>query len=321
MRKKIGLVGVGYLGKIHLKLLLELAEWELVGIYDINQQLSLEIANQYNITHFPSLDKLIEAVDAVDVVTPSSTHFEIARQAIFKGKDIFIEKPVTSTIEEAVQLQQLALEGGVCIQVGHVERFNPAFAAALPYIKRPRFIEIHRLASYNPRGTDVSVTLDLMLHDLDLLLHVVKANIRKISASGAGIISASPDIVNARIEFDNGCVANLTTNRMAFKNVRKFRIFDEDCFISINLLDKQTQVMRIKDAKPGSGNITYQTPPNQSDKEIVIEHPIILPTNAIKQELLTFYNSVANNKKVAVSISEAISVLKLAFDIDEKTKN
>lgn len=203
-------------------------------------------------------------------------------------------------------MQQLALEGGVCIQVGHVERFNPAFAAALPYIKRPRFIEIHRLASYNPRGTDVSVTLDLMLHDLDLLLHVVKANIRKISASGAGIISASPDIVNARIEFDNGCVANLTTNRMAFKNVRKFRIFDEDCFISINLLDKQTQVMRIKDAKPGSGNITYQTPPNQSDKEIVIEHPIILPTNAIKQAIIPISNTPFCSCK---SISAVVSSL------------
>ncbi len=317
----MGLVGVGYLGKIHLKLLLEMPEWELVGIFDINTNLNTEIATQYNIKACSSLETLLEIVDAIDVVTPSSTHFEIAKQAIIKGKDVFIEKPVTSTIDEALQLQQLALEAGVCVQVGHVERFNPAFTAALPYIKNPRFIEVHRLASYNPRGTDVSVTLDLMLHDLDLLLHIVPANIKKISAVGTRFISLSPDIVNARIEFDNGSVANLTTNRMAFKNVRKFRVFDEACFVSINLLDKQTEVMRFKNASANSSNKIVQTPINQLNKEIFVEHPIILPINAIKQELLTFYNSIANNKKVVVSISEAISVLKLAFEIDEKTKN
>jgi predicted dehydrogenase len=321
MRKKIGLVGLGYLGKIHLKLLLDIKEWEIVGGYDINQNLTKELAATYNIKAYTQLSDLLADVDAVDIVTPSSTHFEIAKQCIIAGKDIFIEKPVTSTVEEALQLQQLAIEANVIIQVGHVERFNPAFTAALPFIKSPRFIEVHRLAAYNPRGTDVSVTLDLMLHDLDLLLHIVPANIRKINASGAKLVSQLPDVINARIEFDNGCVANLTTNRMAFKNVRKFRVFDDERFISINLLDKQTEVMRLKNAQTNSGNIVIETPNNQANKEIVIEHPIILPVNAIKQELLTFYNSVANNKKVTVSISEAIAVLKLAFDIDEKIQN
>lgn len=321
MRKKIGLVGLGYLGKIHLKLLLDINEWEIVGGYDINQTLTKELAETYNIKAYSQLSDLLADVDAVDIVTPSSTHFEIAKQCIIAGKDIFIEKPVTSTVEEAIQLQQLSIEANVIIQVGHVERFNPAFTAALPFIKAPKFIEVHRLASYNPRGTDVSVTLDLMLHDLDLLLHIVPANIRKISASGTKFVSQLPDVVNARIEFDNGCVANLTTNRMSFKNVRKFRVFDEERFISIDLLNKQTEVMSLKNAHTNSKNIVIETPSNQANKEIIIEHPIILPVNAIKQELLTFYNSVANNKKVTVSISEAIAVLKLAFDIDEKIQN
>lgn len=318
MRKKIGLVGLGYLGKIHLKLLMEINEWELVGIYDKNPGLTKEIAESYNLKAFPDLTSLIAVVDAIDIVTPSSTHFEIAREAIISGKDVFIEKPVTPGLEEAMQLQQLANEAGVAIQVGHVERFNPAFKAALPYISSPRFIEVHRLASYNPRGTDVSVTLDLMLHDLDLLLHIVPANVRKIHASGAHLVSNSPDLVNARIEFDNGCVANLTTNRMAFKNVRKFRVFDEKNFVSINLLDKQTEVIRLQNAKNNSSNIVIETPVNQANKEIIVEHPIILPSNAIKEELLTFYNSVANRKKVTVSISEAIAAIKLALEIEEK---
>ena len=204
MRKKIGLVGLGYLGKIHLKLLLDIKEWDIVGGYDINQTLTKEIAATYNIKAYTQLSDLLADVDAVDIVTPSSTHFEIAKHCIIAGKDIFIEKPVTSTIEEALQLQQLAIEANVIIQVGHVERFNPAFTAALPFIKSPKFIEVHRLAAYNPRGTDVSVTLDLMLHDLDLLLHIVPANIRKINASGAKLVSQLPDVINARIEFDNG---------------------------------------------------------------------------------------------------------------------
>jgi predicted dehydrogenase len=321
MRKRIGLVGLGYLGKIHLKLLLELNEWELAGVYDKNIILTNELAASYGVKAFHDLNSLLDTVDVLDIVTPSSTHFEIARQAIINGKDVFIEKPVTSTLEEANQLQLLANEAGVIIQVGHVERFNPAFKAALPYISSPKFIEVHRLATYNPRGTDVSVTLDLMLHDLDLLLHIVQANIRKISAVGTKLVSPSPDIVNARIEFDNGCVANITTNRMAFKNVRKFRVFDEKNFVTINLLEKQTEVMRMQNAKSNSSNVLIETPGNQSNKEIVVERPIILPVNAIKEELLTFYNSVANRKKIEVSISEAIAAIKLAIEIEEKIEN
>ncbi|MBK9283156.1 MAG: Gfo/Idh/MocA family oxidoreductase [Sphingobacteriaceae bacterium] len=241
---RIGLVGLGYLGKIHLKILLEDDAWQLAGVYDINKRLCLELADQYQIKAFDSYAEMLEHCDAIDIVTPSNTHFEIAEKAIIHGKHVFIEKPVTSDVKDAKTLRDLATEASVCVQVGHVERFNPAFIAALPYLSNPKYIEIHRLAQYNPRGTDVSVVLDLMSHDLDLILNIVHANVKKIQAIGSRVISQSADLVNARIEFDNGCVANITTNRIALKNVRKFRVFTDKYLVSINLLDKSTYIVK-----------------------------------------------------------------------------
>ncbi|MGZ3921768.1 MAG: Gfo/Idh/MocA family oxidoreductase, partial [Bacteroidia bacterium] len=235
-------------------------------------------------------------------------------------KHVFIEKPVTSTLVQAKQLQLLMDEAGVCVQVGHVERFNPAFIAAQPYIKDAAFIEVHRLAQYNPRGTDVSVVLDLMMHDLDLVLSIVKANVKKISANGTALVSKLPDIVNARIEFDNGCVANITTNRMALKNIRKFRVFTPKNFISINLLDKVTEVISLKNATANSTNRLIEPGHGQPNKELVFEHPIILPTNAINEELNAFYFSINNNKPVKVSIDDSIKVMELAFEIESIIK-
>ncbi len=320
MTNEIALIGLGYLGKIHLKLLKENPNWNLTGVYDIDRTLTQNLASQYQVKGFESMDELLENCKAVDIVTPSNTHFEIAKKAIMKGKHVFIEKPVTSDLKEAKQLQQLINEAGIYFQVGHVERFNPAFIAAQPYIQDPKFIEIHRLSQYNVRGTDVSVVLDLMMHDLDLVLSIVKANIRKISANGAAFVSKSADIVNSRIEFDNGCVANLTTNRIAFKNVRKFRVFNQNNLVSINLLDKITEVIKIKNAGHDSKNMIIEPSPGLPKKEIVFEHPIILPTNAINEELNAFHYSIHSNKQTKVGIEDSIKVMELAFEIEDKIK-
>jgi predicted dehydrogenase len=318
MINDIALIGLGYLGRIHLKLLKESQHWDLKGVYDTDPKLTRELAEQFQVTAFKSYDELLENCSVVDIVTPSKTHYEIAKKAIMNGKHIFIEKPVTSNLKDARQLEQLVAEAGICLQVGHVERFNPAFLAAQAYISNPKFIDVHRLAQYNVRGTDVSVVLDLMMHDLDLILSLVNSNIRKISANGATFVSRSADIVSARIEFDNGCVANLTTNRIAFKNVRKFRVFTENNLVSINLLDKITEVIKIKNAAPGSGNMTIDPGDGLPKKEIIFEHPIILPSNAINEELHSFFNSVNSNRRAKVSIEDSIKVMELAFDIEEK---
>lgn len=320
MINNISLIGLGYIGKIHLRLLKENPNWNVVGIYDTDKTLTKDLALQYNVKAFNDLDELIENSEVIDIATPSSTHFEIARKAIIAGKHIFIEKPVTSTLKESKQLQNLINEAGIVFQVGHVERYNPAFIAALPYFANPVFIEVHRLAQYNPRGTDVSVVLDLMMHDLDLILSIVKSNVRKLHVSGSNLVSNTADIVNARIEFENSVVANITTNRMAFKNSRKFRVFTKDNLVSINLLDKITEVIKIKDAGPKSNNLIIDPGMGRIKKEIIFEHPIILPTNAINEELNTFHNNVNSNKVTKAGIDDAIRTLEIAFDIEEKLK-
>jgi predicted dehydrogenase len=320
MVKDIALVGLGYLGKIHLKLLNENPNWRLSGLYDVNRQLTADLAAQYQVKAFDSLDELLDNCEAVDIVTPSNTHFEIAQKAITHGKHVFIEKPVTALLEEAKQLERLISEAGVCFQVGHVERFNPAFTAAQAYLHDPKFIEVHRISQYNVRGTDVSVVLDLMMHDLDLVLSIVKSNIRRIHANGAAFVSGSADIVNARIEFDNGCVANITTNRMGLKNVRKFRVFTQKNLVNINLLDKTTEVIKIKDASRDSKNLVIEPAGGRPRKEVVFEHPIILPVNAINEELNSFYESINADKPIKVSIEDAIKVLELVFEIEEKIR-
>lgn len=318
MIRNIALIGLGYIGKIHLKLLKESPSWNLVGVYDIDQPLTRHLAEQYNVKAFTSLEETIQASEALDIATPSSTHFGIARKAVTSGRHVFIEKPVTSVLSDARALQNLVKEAGVVCQVGHVERFNPAFLAALPYISDPAFIEVHRLAQYNPRGTDVSVVLDLMMHDIDLILSVVKSNVRKVHVAGTPLVSASADLVNARVEFENGCVANITTNRVALKNRRKFRVFTRNNLVSINLLDKVTEVVRIRNASPDSRHMVVDPGFGQPKKEIIFEHPIILPTNAINEELSTFFNSINSNKAIRVGIEDAIRTLEVAFDIEEK---
>lgn len=318
---KVGLIGVGYLGKIHLRILLETSAFQLIGFYDIDKQTSSDISKQYNVKAYSSGPELMDDCQALIIVTPSNTHFEIASTAIKKGKHVFLEKPVTPTVEEAKLLMGLEKEAGVKIQVGHVERFNPAFISAVPFINKPQFIEIQRLAIYNPRGTDVSVTLDLMIHDLDLLLTIVRSNIKSIQAFGSKTISETVDLVNARIEFDNGTIANLTSNRMSLSNMRNIKVYQANGIINIDLLNKVTEVIEIRNASKNSKNLVVVSGTKSPDKELVFQHPIILPTNAIKEELLAFHNSIITGSKPVVTIEDAIGVLSLAYCIDEKIQH
>ncbi|MDQ3048945.1 MAG: Gfo/Idh/MocA family oxidoreductase [Bacteroidota bacterium] len=319
---KIGILGAGHLGKIHIRLLKEIPHYEVIGFYDANPDAALLVEKEFGIKHFSSMDELLEQVDAVDIVTPTITHYECASRAIKKSKHIFIEKPVTNTIEEAKSLMGLSKEANVKVQVGHVERFNPAFIAARDFCSNPMFIETHRLAQFNPRGTDVSVVLDLMIHDIDIILSVVKSTIKRISASGVAVVSESPDIANARIEFDNGCVANLTASRISMKNMRKSRFFQKDAYISVDFLDKKVDVIRLNNVEGEADPLAViiDLGNGKGSKQIYFENPAILPTNAIKMELETFADSIISNTTPQVSIEAGYKALDVAYKIIEKMK-
>ncbi len=319
---KIGVLGAGHLGKIHIRLLKEIDKFQLVGVYDANPESAKLVEEEFGIKSFATIDELLNEVDAVDIVTPTVTHYECASKAIKKSKHLFVEKPVTNTIEEAKSLMGLAKEANVKVQVGHVERFNPAFIAGQSFCSNPMFIETHRLAQFNPRGTDVSVVLDLMIHDIDIILSVVKSNIKRISASGVAVVSESPDISNARIEFDNGCVANLTASRISLKNMRKSRFFQKDAYISIDFLDKKVDVIRLKNVEGETDPlaVTIDLGKDKGSKQIYFENPTILPTNAIKMELEAFADSIISNTTPLVSIDDGYKALDVAYKIIDKMK-
>jgi predicted dehydrogenase len=318
---KIGVLGAGHLGKIHIKCIKEIQEYDLVGFNDLDDGNATKVEREFGIKRFLSLDDLIDSVDVVDIVTPTVSHFKCASKSLRKFRHVFIEKPVVTTLEEAKELIQIASEANVKVQVGHVERFNPAFLAAEPYFKKPMFIETHRLAQFNPRGTDVPVILDLMIHDIDIILSVVKSNIRKISASGVAVVSDTPDIANARIEFDNGCVANLTASRISLKNMRKSRFFQRDAYISVDFLTKEVEVLRIKDAdgtKSLPMGFLIDLGPGKGTKQIFFDKPEIKPLNAIRRELESFYSAIINNTVPEVTINDGYSALEVAYRIIEK---
>lgn len=316
---KIGVAGAGHLGKIHIRLISEIAEFELVGIYDVNEDNCRQVADEYNVQAFSSYSEMLEQVDAVDIVTPTLSHFDLAKEALRSFKHIFIEKPVTNTVQEAKSLLDISHEANVKVQVGHVERFNPAFKAAQEYFEHPMFIETHRLAQFNPRGTDVPVVLDLMIHDLDIVLNVVKSNVRKISASGVAVVSETPDIANARLEFDNGCVANLTASRISLKNMRKSRFFQKDAYISVDFLEKQAEIIQMQEIteEPDPFDIVLELANNQK-KKILINKPEVTPSNAIKEELETFYRAILNDTIPIVPLEDGYNALRVANNIMEK---
>ncbi|MFT6983228.1 MAG: putative dehydrogenase [Crocinitomicaceae bacterium] len=321
---KVGVLGAGHLGKIHIRLLLELNDkFEFIGFYDPSDDNAAAAIESYNIKRFETIDELLEAVDCVDIVTPTISHFDCASKALRKSKHVFIEKPVTETVEEAKILSDLAHEAGVKVQVGHVERFNPAFQAAVPFLKNPMFIETHRLAQFNPRGTDVPVVLDLMIHDLDAILSVVKSGIKRISASGVSVVSDTPDIANARIEFDNGCVANLTASRISMKNMRKSRFFQKDAYISVDFLTKELEVVRMEDVEgePDPFDMVLELGNGKPSKKILFDKPDIEDRNAIKEELSTFADAIVNDTTPIVSIEDGRLALEVAQQIVDKLKS
>lgn len=314
---KIGVIGTGHLGQFHLNQLSETPQWNLVGLFDNDPKRAAEMANKHAIQAFATVDDLLDNVDVVDIVTPTLSHFEIASKAIQRGKHVFIEKPVTNTVEEAEKLIELSKEFNVKVQVGHIERFNPAFKAAKNSISSPQFIETHRLAQFNPRGNDVSVVLDLMIHDLDIILSTVNSPISNISASGVAVISDTPDIANARIEFENGCVANLTASRISMKNMRKSRFFQKDAYVSVDFFEKKSEIIQMKpvDGETSEFAIIFDPGNDKEKKEILFNSPKVTESNAIKDELLSFYHSIENNTECEVTIYDAYAALKTAHDI------
>ena len=317
---RIGVFGVGHLGKIHVKLLKEIPGYEVVGFYDPDDTNAQKAIAEFGIKRFDSSKKLIEQCDAIDIVSPTTTHFGIAHDAIKKFKHIFIEKPLSTDLEEARQLVMLVDEARIKAMVGHVERFNPALLSLNKKTIKPVFIEVHRLAQFNPRGTDVSVVLDLMIHDIDIILSLVKANVKRISASGVAILSKSPDIANARIEFDNGCVANVTASRISIKNMRKMRIFQPGAYISMDFLAKKADIFKIEDTMPaedGMQHIPIDLPDN-TKKYITFETTEKKEVNAIKMELELFHKSITQNKPVPVSVLEGYNAMDVAQQILDK---
>ncbi len=316
---KAGVLGAGHLGKIHLKLISQSPEYDLIGFYDPDKESAQLVSKEFGYHLFNSVDELVDAVDVVDIVTPTLNHFDCALSAIKKGKHIFIEKPITKTVAEADQLNELVTEHKVKGQVGHVERFNPAFTAVRETIKNPMFIETHRLAEFNPRGTDVPVVLDLMIHDIDIILSVVNSKVKNIHASGVSVISETPDIANARIEFENGCVANLTASRISMKNMRKSRFFQKDAYISVDFLDKKSEVVKMKDVpeNPDEFAMILQNAEGIK-KQIYFEHPKIEQNNAILDELESFANAIQNNTTPVVSLFQGTEALRVAQEIINK---
>lgn len=313
---KIGVLGAGHLGKIHIKCIKQIDCYELVGFYDPDAATAKAVEEELGVRCFATIEALIDAVEVVDIVTPTIQHFECASKALQRRRHVFIEKPIVATPAEASQLMKLADEAGVKVQVGHVERFNPAFIAAEPFIKAPKFVEAHRLALFNPRGTDVPVVLDLMVHDLDILFTIINSPVKHVSACGVAIVSPTPDITNARIEFENGSVANLTASRISLKNMRKTRIFQDDAYITVDFLEKKTEITRIHDHEVSGYpySLTLDLP-GGATRQITLERPEIHPLNAIQTELESFYDSIIHNTVPVVSIEDGVRVLNLAYEI------
>ena len=313
---KVGVLGAGHLGKIHLRLLNASEKYDLIGFYDPDAINGTAVAQEFGYKYFDNINALIDAVDVVDIVTPTLSHFDCAKRAMEQGKHVFLEKPITNTLEEAEQLLEFEKKYNVKGQVGHVERFNPAFSAVKGAIKNPMFIETHRLAEFNPRGTDVPVVLDLMIHDIDAILSVVDSEVKQINASGVSVISQSPDIANARIVFENGCVANLTASRISLKNMRKSRFFQRDAYISVDFLEKKVEVVKMKDAPedPGEFDMVLQNAEGER-RQIYFENPEIKKNNAILDELETFASAINEDTEPIVTLAQGTDALRVALQV------
>ena len=314
---KVGVFGVGHLGKFHLNNWKEIEGVKLVGFFDPNNDNANQVVEEYGLKRFMDEEKLMDACDIIDVITPTDHHFSVCMQAIRKGKHVFVEKPLANTIQEGRDIVNMVREANVKMQVGHVERFNPAFLALKDMNLNPMFIEVHRLAQFNPRGTEVSVILDLMIHDIDIILSLVKSDVKHISASGVAVMTDTPDIANVRIEFNNGCVANLTSSRISMKKMRKMRLFQPNSYIGIDFLEKKTEIIKLK--QPEDANVfSFDIETQNGKKTIAIANPVISPQNAIKLELESFVSSIVNNTPTVVSEIDGFLAMEVAHQILEK---
>ena len=318
----IGVIGVGHLGSLHAKMLTEVSNVRLVGVHDIDKQKANRIAGEYGTIPYQDLDKLLSACDAVTVATPTTTHFEVARAAIEKGKHVFIEKPITDSIKEADELCRLAGKSGTLIQVGHIERFNPAILALENYEIKPMFVESHRLAQFNPRGTDVAVVLDLMIHDIDIILSFVKSPVARVDANGVAVVSDSVDIANARLQFENGCVANVTASRISQRKMRKMRLFQKHEYISIDFSEGQSEVFRLigeNEETLAKGTLMLgELGSGKHKRKIVYEQPEVKEVNALKYELELFARAIREGHEPLVTGEDGKRALEVAHIIMER---
>ena len=314
---KAGVFGVGHLGKFHINNWLEIQGVSLEGFYDPSDENALFAEKKYNLKRYTNPEDLINACDIIDIVAPTTAHFELCKMAILKSKHVFVEKPLANTMAEAKEIVKLTKEANIKLQVGHVERFNPAFLAIKKYEPNPMFIEVHRLSQFNPRGTDVSVILDLMVHDIDIILSLVKSDVKNVFANGVDVLSDTPDIANVRIEFDNGCVANLTSSRISMKKMRKMRLFQKDSYISVDFLDKKTEVIKYK--TPADKDVfSFDIETTAGTKTIAIAAPVIKENNAIKEELKSFVEAICTNKPTAVTDVDGYRAMEVAHAILDK---
>ncbi|RYY99503.1 MAG: Gfo/Idh/MocA family oxidoreductase [Chitinophagaceae bacterium] len=315
---RVGIFGTGHLGKFHLNNWKEIEGVELVGFYDPSDEAAAAITAQYGLKRFPDAGALIDACDAIDVVSPTPQHFATCAAAVRKGRHVFVEKPMANTMEEGEQLVKLVQESKVKLQVGHVERFNPAWMALPKDQLQPMFIEVHRLAQFNPRGTEVSVILDLMIHDIDLVLSIVKSDVKLLSASGVAVLTDTPDIANVRIEFDNGCVANLTSSRISLKKMRKMRLFQKDAYISVDFLDKKAEVIRMQPEGEESTGMTFPIETPAGVRNITMLQPPVAEGNAIRAELQAFVDAIRNDTRPVVNEIDGFRAMEVAHSILQK---
>ncbi len=318
---KIGIFGIGHLGKFHLNNWKEIETAELVGFFDPNDVAAQDVSEKYQLVRFLDASTLMDAVDAIDVVAPTNVHFELCKMAIRKGKHVFVEKPLANTMDDARELLKLTNESNIKFQVGHVERFNPAFLSIQHIEVNPMFIEVHRLAQFNPRGTEVSVILDLMIHDIDIILSIVKSEVKSISSNGVAVMTDTPDIANVRIEFNNGCVANLTSSRISMKKMRKMRLFQKDAYIGIDFLNKKTEVIKLRTTNEKEFFSFDLETPEGGKKTISVSNPPVPDVNAIKLELEKFCEAILTNTPTIVSEFDGYRAMDVAHQILKKIKN
>ena len=314
---RIGVVGVGHLGKFHVQQYQTIHNVDCVGIFDVDSKCAGGVSRAYNVKSYKNLDDLLSRCDAVSICTPTSTHYSVAKQALNLGCHVFIEKPITTNIAEAEKLILLSDNNKKMIQVGHIERFNPAFCAFNKESVRPEFIESHRLAPFNIRGTDVDVILDLMIHDIDILLQIIQSDINQINASGVSILSDTIDMANTRIEFANGCVANLTASRISQKQLRKFRIFEKNIYTNIDFLNPCVETYMLSNKQPEKDG-SYIVVNENSEKFILYDKPNIVSHNALKVELEAFIQSITNCINPAVSAKDGLAALQVAIQIRDQ---